>query len=245
MSEPGLLSEPQAIQQEKLWDRAPAWRGLTMIASVLTLAALATPLLVPQPVELSPPVAASHIAAAPQAVRPATPAPAMTLPAPQIAPQPQATAPVSPHIAALPPAVQPAAPAPAMTLPAPQIAPETMPQPVAPAEHEIPANLPVGTIIVPSGVLTRVNRHAREGQGQEWPVTITVVSQPAHGTVTTQFAIGPNRTANGTRIGNGTVVYYQSNSGYTGMDTFTYRRTSGDPTDPLNNNVYTMTIAVN
>lgn len=212
MSEPGLFSQSEAMRKEGLWERAPAWRGLIMVASLLTIAALATPLLLPQPVEtkFSPLPAPSHIAMAPVTVQPANPAPAQT------------------------------------ALSAPQIVPQALSQPVAPVEqHQIAPNLPVGTIIVPSGVLTKVNRHARGSQGQEWPVTITVISPPAHGKVTTQFAIGPNRTSNGTRIGNGTVVYYQSAPGYVGMDTFTYKRTSEDATDPLNANTYTMTIDVN
>ena len=212
MSEPGLLSQSEAMQKEGLWERAPAWRGLVMIASILTLAALATPLLLPQPVEtqFSPLPAPPHIAAAPVTAQPANPAPAQTASS------------------------------------APQIVLQALPQPVDPVEqHRIAPNLPVGTIIVPSGVLTKVNRHARGSAGREWPVTITVIAPPAHGKVTTQFAIGPNRTSNGTRIGNGTVVYYQSAPGYIGMDTFTYKRTSEDETDPLNANTYTMTIDVN
>jgi hypothetical protein len=212
MSEPGLLSQSEAMQKEGLWERAPAWRGLTVIASLLTLAALATPLLSPQPIDtkFSPRPVPSHIVAAPVTAQPANPARAQTASS------------------------------------APQIVPQALPQPVAPVEqHRIAPNLPVGTIIVPSGVLTKVNRHARGSQGHEWPVTITVISPPTRGKVTTQFAIGPNRTSNGTRIGNGTVVYYQSAPGYIGMDTFTYKRTSEDETDPLNANTYTMTIDVN
>ena len=73
MSEPGLFSQSEAMRKEGLWERAPAWRGLIMVASLLTIAALATPLLLPQPVEtkFSPLPAPSHIAMAPVTVQPA------------------------------------------------------------------------------------------------------------------------------------------------------------------------------
>src|SRR3954467_5218263 len=56
MSEPGLLASAPAEQQDSLWETAPRWRALTVAASVLTLAAVATPLLLPQ-TEMPPHVA--------------------------------------------------------------------------------------------------------------------------------------------------------------------------------------------
>jgi hypothetical protein len=129
----------------------------------------------------------------------------------------------------------------------PQSAPTVAPSsgPAQPAADPSLANLPVGTIIVSPGVLARVNQHNRSSQGHDWPITITVVSQPAHGTITTQDAVAPITFANGvTRISQVTQVFYQSAPGYTGMDSFTYKRTSGDLADPRNANTYTMTIDV-
>jgi multidrug efflux pump subunit AcrA (membrane-fusion protein) len=107
----------------------------------------------------------------------------------------------------------------------------------------IAPNLPVGTVIVSPGILSRVNQHNRGSQGQNWPVTITVISPPAHGTVTTREADAPVTNSNGvTRIAPVTQVFYQSAPGFTGMDSFTYQRTSGDPTDPINGKVFTINI---
>jgi hypothetical protein len=93
--------------------------------------------------------------------------------------------------------------------------------------------------------LARINQHNRYNEGHDWPITITVISAPAHGAVTTQDGTAvitfPNA---GTRMSNVTRVFYQSQPGYKGMDTFTYTRTSGDPTDPRNQNVYTTNIYV-
>jgi hypothetical protein len=106
-------------------------------------------------------------------------------------------------------------------------------------------DLPLGTIIASPGVVARVNRHNRYGQGHDWPITITIISPPAHGTVTTQDGTGPITYPNGvTRISSVTSVLYKSAPGYTGMDTFTYKRTSSDPSDPRNANTYTITIDV-
>jgi hypothetical protein len=41
-----------------------------------------------------------------------------------------------------------------------------------------------------------------------------------------------------------TRVYYQSESGFVGKDSFTYERTSEDPTDPLNGHTYTVDVQV-
>lgn len=154
------------------------------------------------------------------------------------APVEHATAPQPSQIASLPaqsvPTTGTANGAPAQT----GANPSTVPAPAA-------ADLPVGTIIVSPGVLARVNRHNRYGDGHDWPISITIISPPAHGTVTTQDGTAPVTYSNGvTRISSVTQVFYQSAPGYTGMDTFTYKRTSEDPSDPRNANTYTMTIDV-
>ena len=65
MSEPGLLQSPSAARQESLWEHAPAWRNLTIAASLLTLAAIATPMLWPQAADgAKPPPVVPMVAAA-------------------------------------------------------------------------------------------------------------------------------------------------------------------------------------
>ena len=59
MSEEGPLLQTGAPDAEaRLWDKAPAWRTLTVAASLLTLAAVATPLLLPEPSPTSTPAKA-------------------------------------------------------------------------------------------------------------------------------------------------------------------------------------------
>lgn len=95
MSEPGLQLQPL---QESLWEKAPAWRNLTIAASFLTLAAVALPVLLPQPeVMISAPQTAF--------IKPAAPAPSISAPAaPAAAPVPAEPA----HVAALPDSQTPA-----------------------------------------------------------------------------------------------------------------------------------------
>ena len=50
MTEPLPQADAQP-QNASLWDKAPAWRTLTVTASLLTLAAVATPLLLPGPAD--------------------------------------------------------------------------------------------------------------------------------------------------------------------------------------------------
>jgi hypothetical protein len=166
--EPLPQTGPQAeAEQQTLWHQAPAWRNLTAAASLLTLAALAIPALLPREMPL------------------------------------------------------PAAPSPA-------------------------SGLPVGGLVIPSGMLAKVNQHNRhDGAQGDLPVSITIVSPPAHGTVTTQTATALLRRPGGAaRNSVVTQVFYQSRVGYKGRDSFSYRRTSPDPSDPLNANIYTMVLDV-
>lgn len=386
MSEPGL--QPAALtqaRQDGLWDKAPAWRTLTIAASLLTLAAVAVPVLLPPPAEtgsVKRPASPQLAAAAPNPSAPphVSPTPAVTpqanatppaailrppaahdapppvrtasLPAhPEAAPipetatlpdhaaaQPQVACgitigtqvlpmgggivtgyegalaaqrrvagneaniggPINPAFANTPRAiVQPdgngqrqiVVVPPGMTVgigdhvtfngihrdagmpcgyvpplitsdspagkpadhaagaPSSQIA--SLPPPSAStalpagATASTAADLPVGTIVVSPGVMALVNRHNQWGNGHDYPITITIISPPAHGTVTTQGGTAPVTYSNGiTRISPITRVFYKSAPGYTGMDTFTYKRTSEDPSDPRNANTYTMTIDV-
>ena len=126
--------------------------------------------------------------------------------------------------------------------------PESLPsQPAATPAIDL-AGLPIGTEVVPSGVLTRVNRHNRYTTqlGGDLPVSITIISGPAHGTVTTNQGTAllnsPNTGA--TRVASVTNVLYQSAPGYVGQDSFSYKRTSTDPNDPLNDKIVTVTMYV-
>lgn len=104
MSEP-LYAQSQEEKSGSLWERAPAWRNLTAVASVLTIAALALPIVVPQPAQtpsqpgLSYPAVAAKLAAAtvaPQATGPAQTAPAPVAPAHIASIAPAAALPANP-----------------------------------------------------------------------------------------------------------------------------------------------------
>lgn len=199
MSDPNLLVQgaPQPQKGENsLWHRAPAWRNLTVAASLLTLVAVAIPVLLPQPADtdLSSPTSPSHLASASIADAAAKPQDAAS-------PGGQAQAAVS--------------------------------------------DQPAGTIVVSPGVLVKVNRHNRFNQGQDWPISITIISPPAHGTISVQDGTAPITYHDGvTRTSAVKQVFYKSDPGYTGIDKFTYKRVSEDKADPLNAHTYTMTISV-
>jgi hypothetical protein len=124
--------------------------------------------------------------------------------------------------------------------------PPSAPQPGAnPAEAAIAPDLPIGTVVVQPGMVSRVNLHSRWIGTTNFPVTITMLTPPAHGTVTTLQATGPQRDSAGVvKIVPVTEVFYQSAPGYSGTDSFTYRRTTQDPTDPGNGREYTVNIDV-
>jgi hypothetical protein len=96
-----------------------------------------------------------------------------------------------------------------------------------------------------SGQLSEVRNHNRFSQGRDWSVSIKVTSAPAHGKVTTQTAQGLIRSVGGQLESHSvTRVYYQSEPGYAGKDSFTYERTSEDPSDPLNGRSNTIDVEV-
>lgn len=84
-----------------------------------------------------------------------------------------------------------------------------------------------------------------DANGKEWPVSIEVVSRPKNGHVTTQISSGQRALKNGqvktVRLAH---VVYQSNKGFIGDDSFTYRRTTADPTDPNNGREVTIAVTV-
>ncbi|WP_137930790.1 hypothetical protein [Mesorhizobium comanense] len=204
MSEPNLLAqaEPRARKGEHgLRHRGSGLRNLTIAASFLTLAAVAAPLLLPQPADTD------HSSAAPPSHTVSSPA------------QP---GPANAH----------GDPSQDTTVPAAQT------QAAAPDQ-------PAGTIPVSPGVLVKINRHNRFSQGQDWPIAITIISPPTHGTVSIQDGTAPITYHDGVmRMSAVKQVFYKSDPGYTGVDTFTYKRVSEDEADPLNARTYTMTVYV-
>ena len=100
-------------------------------------------------------------------------------------------------------------------------------------------------ISLAAGQLSEVNSHSRWGQGREWPISIKVTTPPAHGKVTVESAQGLIRAAGGAPQSHAlTRVLYQSESGFAGKDSFTYQRTSEDPSDPLNGHSVTIEVDV-
>lgn len=94
-------------------------------------------------------------------------------------------------------------------------------------------------------MLTKINQHRRYSRGQDWPIAITIISPPAHGTISTQDTTALMTYTNGVaRITPVKQVFYKSDPGYTGIDKFTYKRISGDEVDLLNTNTYEMTVFV-
>jgi len=84
-----------------------------------------------------------------------------------------------------------------------------------------------------------------DANGKEWPVTIQYITRPKNGTVTTQVASGLRPVRKGEmRTVRLARVIYQSRKGFVGEDSFTYRRTTADPTDPLNGQEYTVAVTV-
>ena len=140
MSEPLYAPQSSEKKPDSLWERAPAWRGLTVTASFFTLAAVALPLLLPRPE--APHVAlqrvAQHVAVsapAPVAIAIAQPAPPMA--ALVVAAGPQTTAPVhaagaAAHAAA-PPLPRAPTPAPVQTASLPPVAAPSPGAQVAPS----------------------------------------------------------------------------------------------------------------
>jgi hypothetical protein len=96
-----------------------------------------------------------------------------------------------------------------------------------------------------SGQLSEVNDHTRRSQDRDWPISIKVTSPPAHGKVTVETAQGLVRSVVGQPESQAvTRIYYQSEPGYVGKDSFTYERTSEDPSDPINGRSFTINVEV-
>ena len=97
----------------------------------------------------------------------------------------------------------------------------------------------------PTEVACQSGGHWRvDANGKEWPVTIQYITRPKNGTVTTRVSTGSVSLHGQTRTVHLTRVVYQSRKGFAGEDSFTYRRTTADPTDPLNGHEYTVAVTV-
>lgn len=60
MTEPLLLARQQTAPGESLWEKAPGWRNLVTAASLFTVLALVTPVLMPPPADAPPHIIARH-----------------------------------------------------------------------------------------------------------------------------------------------------------------------------------------
>ncbi len=97
------------------------------------------------------------------------------------------------------------------------------------------------SVEVKSGNISKVTRHWSDAG---IPFNIRLTKQPSHGKVTLQTATETFTTRRGevktTRV---TRISYQSKSGYTGQDNFTYVRGSGDASDRMSGE-YTVAVTV-
>lgn len=91
---------------------------------------------------------------------------------------------------------------------------------------------------------------AREGyyrvdaNGKEWPVTIQYTTPPKNGTATTRVSSGIVSVHGQVKTVRLARVIYQSRAGFSGYDSFTYRRVTADPTDPDNGKEYAVAVTV-
>lgn len=98
---------------------------------------------------------------------------------------------------------------------------------------------------LPSGQVSEVNSHSWRNQDRDWPISIKVTSPPSHGKITVESTQGLVRVAGGQAQSRAlTRVYYQSEPGYVGKDSFTYQPNSEDPSDPLSGHSVTIDVDV-
>lgn len=147
MSDPVLLQSAQTAPGESLWEKAPAWRNLVTVASLLTVLAVATPALLPVDV---PTAATPHRVA--QTIRPKAEAPRVA----------SAPAPVAPVVTPVPqpvPAPVHAPPRLASLQPAPQVAPQATPQ-TAPQPNVCLLTMPAAPTGFGQGTVLSFEDHA-------------------------------------------------------------------------------------
>jgi hypothetical protein len=108
---------------------------------------------------------------------------------------------------------------------------------------------------VASGAKSEITTHTRyDSRCQSRPVKIRITAAPANGTVTaeTKSIVVPEKSDRGMpqqspcvgKTMEGVVVYYQSNPGFVGQDSFRYQRLNPrDGGDPFNMEIsYTITV---
>jgi hypothetical protein len=84
-----------------------------------------------------------------------------------------------------------------------------------------------------------------DANGKEWPVRAEILTQPKNGHVTTQTSSGQRTLKNGeVRTVRLARVVYQSNKGFVGEDSFTYRYITADPTDTYNGKEIAVAVTV-
>jgi hypothetical protein len=110
------------------------------------------------------------------------------------------------------------------------------------------------TATVTSGTKSQITTHMRfDNQCNAIPVVIEILAKPANGTVTTESKDIVVRAATprggeqpskcvGKTVG-GVAIFYQSKAGFTGQDSFRYRRTSESRGDRSSGEIsYTVTV---
>ena len=83
-----------------------------------------------------------------------------------------------------------------------------------------------------------------DAKGKEWPVTIQFTARPKNGTAATQSFSRPVSVNGQVKNVRAVKVFYKSRAGFTGQDSFTYRRVTADPTDPDNGKEYAVAVTV-
>jgi hypothetical protein len=83
-----------------------------------------------------------------------------------------------------------------------------------------------------------------DANGKEWPVTIQFTAQPKNGTASTKVSSASIPVKGQVRTVRMVQVVYKSKAGFSGYDSFTYRRITADPTDPNNGKEFTVAVTV-
>ena len=83
-----------------------------------------------------------------------------------------------------------------------------------------------------------------DAKGKEWPVTIQFTARPKNGTAATQSFSRPVSVNGQVKNVRAVKVFYKSKPGFIGQDSFTYRRTTADSTDPDNGKEFTVAVTV-
>lgn len=146
MKEPALLPSAEPAKRDALWEKAPAWRNLSVIASMLTLAVVALPILLPAEDGSAP---KSAVAPADAGVAPSPPVPQAMPVSPPALFAPQTPGKAAPPIGQSPTPIIPrgySVDGPPSALAAPLLTPAT-PQPPAEASSLPTPGAPLPAIV--------------------------------------------------------------------------------------------------